>query len=82
MDGICLKKLIAKNKALEAMLVCNIYDNQDLKCVKILKEKYLEDGETSIFISNSLPKGSRIWNFIYHCRHLVTNYLTWEIRNG
>ena len=83
LGGLGIKNLRWQNEALGAKLVWRLYSERDQKWAKILYNKYLNaDDPISIFRIKNLPKGSETWNFISNCRHLISNYLTWDVGKG
>lgn len=76
-DAICIpidvgrlgiKNLLWQNQALVAKLVWRILTDLESKWAKILLQKYVCDANPkNIIRSTSLPKGSRICNFISDC---------------
>lgn len=49
----------------------------------MLATKDLPDQETiNLLREKSFPKGSRTWNFLISCKNLISEQLTWDIRDG
>lgn len=48
-----------------------------------MRSKYLDSMDPErIFNVGSLPKGSKIWNFIASCRHVILPHMSWLVKDG
>lgn len=60
-----------------------MYSKSEQRWVRILQAKYLDNGDRErILMVENPPTGSTLWNFLVNCRSLITNHLTWRIRDG
>lgn len=83
LGGLGLKDLKLQNKALGAKLVWKFIRNPDITWARMLATKYLPDQEPTNFLrANSFPKGSKTWNFLISCRNLISEQVSWDIRDG
>ncbi|GLJ55190.1 hypothetical protein SUGI_1184340 [Cryptomeria japonica] len=66
-----------------AKLVWEICSGGKQKWVRLLKHKYLDSLEPKrILTINNPPRGSTIWNFIMDSKEIISDQVTWDVRNG
>lgn len=83
MRGVRLRNQLWQNKTLGEKLVWKIYKDSNWNWDRILKVNYLDDMSLECILKvQNPPKGSRIWNFILNCRNLITNQITWNVKDG
>ncbi|XP_057841590.1 uncharacterized protein LOC131051202 [Cryptomeria japonica] len=83
-DGVAdLKKMELQNSTLGAKLswkMCK--EPQKLRC-RLFQKKYLDSEDTNkILTMANTERGSATWNFLWDCRHIITNHISWQIGNG
>ncbi|GLJ49829.1 hypothetical protein SUGI_1058630 [Cryptomeria japonica] len=66
-----------------AKLVWEICSGGKQKWARLLKHKYLDSLEPKrILTINNPPRGSAILNFIVDNREIISDQVTWDVRNG
>lgn len=60
-----------------------MYKEPNMKWVKILQEKYLNNNNLTKLLKVDNPhKGSRFCNFLLSCRPVIIEYLSWDVYEG
>ncbi|GLJ30873.1 hypothetical protein SUGI_0613830 [Cryptomeria japonica] len=81
--GAGLRKMDLQNIALGAKLSWKMYrEPQKLWC-KIFPKKYLDiDQSDRILTVVNADRGSATWNFLWDCRSVITDHISWHIGSG
>ncbi|GLJ18020.1 hypothetical protein SUGI_0317720 [Cryptomeria japonica] len=81
--GAGLRKMDLQNVALGAKLAWKIYKFPKRLWCRLFRSKYLDSEEPDrIFNVVNGNKGSAVWNFLWEFRNIITDHLSWQVRNG
>ncbi|XP_057816791.2 uncharacterized mitochondrial protein AtMg00310-like [Cryptomeria japonica] len=78
-----LRKMELQNSVLGAKLSWKMYTEPQKLWCKIFKKKYLDsENPCRILTMANADRGSATWNFLWDCRFIITNHISWHIGNG
>lgn len=76
--GVSLQSITKKNTTLGVKLVWRMYQHPEKLWCKVMNAKYLDTTDLNrILIVENSPSGSVFWNFLWECRFVLTEHLTW-----
>ena len=81
--GVGLHNLELRNKAYDGNLIWQMVNKPNNLWCQIMQSKYLDSLDPlRILTALNLPQGSKIWKFMTASRHVILDYVSWEINNG
>lgn len=81
--GAGLRKMALQNIALGAKLSWKMYTEPQKLWCKIFRKKYLDsENPCRIFTVENIEWGSTSWKFLWDCRFIIIDHISWHIGNG
>ncbi|XP_059066510.1 uncharacterized protein LOC131857802 [Cryptomeria japonica] len=81
--GASLRKMELQNSALDAKLSWKMCKEPQKIWSRLFQKKYLDSEDTNrILTVANTERGSAMWNFLWDCKHIITDHILWQIGNG
>ena len=81
--GVGIHNLAIRNQAYGGKLIWKMIHKPNSLWCQIMQSKYLDSLDPlRILTALNLPHGSEIWKFMTASRHVILDYVSWEINNG